>query len=279
MKARKLVLQATFLGMSANIATINVGNPAKERELREFTELVCPQDNKKTRYEVPHYRCDCGFSTTAWQGLKRVLKGTTTLLEIPKLTKGSEVEVAKIFTKPVEAFAKEALYTRGSERPVKAEDDNSILNLYRLMVAQAALNRVVIVKYNDTTEQVVALLTATENGDIVLREIIPTNLVIVGERLKLDKSKLTAKDIEEAKMFLKQIPEATAQDLEVTDYRVRQFEVAGVASGREEQKVAALGVIMEKAKARKEIIDKENKREVLVVAPSQQKKNQKKKKA
>lgn len=276
MKGRKLVLQATVMGFSANIATIKVGNPAKERELKEYTDLVCPQDNKKPQYDVAKYHCDCGFSATTWMALKRVLKGTTTPLEIPTLTKGSsEIEVAKIFTKSVEAFAKEALYTRGSERPVTAEDDGSIVNLYKLMVAQAALNRVVIIKYNDTKEQVVAFLTVMENGDIVLREIIPTNLVLVGERLKLDKSKLTEKDIEEAKLFLKQIPEASSKDLEVADYRVKQFQV----HQPEEQQVSAIGAIMEKAKQRKDIIEKTTKREVLTVAPAQQKRNQKKKKA
>jgi hypothetical protein len=262
------------MGFSANIATIKIGNPAKERELKDYTDLVCPTDNKKTQYQPSSYKCTCGFTATTWQSLKRVLKGTTTPVEMPTLTKGnSEIEVARIYTKAVEAFAKEALFTRGSERPVTAEDDGSIVNLYKLLVAQAALNRVIILKWNDTKEETVGILTATENGDIVLREIIPTNLVIVGERLKLDKSKLTEKDIEEAKQFLKQIPEATKDVLEVADYRIKQFQV----HQPEEAKVMAIGSIMEKAKQRKEIVDKTNKREVVVVAQTP-KKNQKKKK-
>jgi len=270
LKARKLVLQAVVMGFSANIATIKIGNPAKERALSDYTDLLCPQDKKKPHYETSHYRCDCGFSTTTWQGLARVLKGTTTPFEMPTLTKGNgEVEIAKIFKMTLAAFAKISDYVdaKDAEHPVTAEDEGSIVNLYKLIVAQTETGHVIILKWNDTKEEIIALLTTTLSGKIVVRKIIPPNLVIVGESLMLDQSKMTKQDIEEAKLFLKQIPDATDEVLTVTDYRMKQFEV----HQPEESKVTAIGAIMEKARARKEIVDKTTKREIIVQTQTKKK--------
>lgn len=274
MKARRLVLQATVMGFSANIATIKIGNPAKEHELKDYTDLVCPQDKKKPQFEMSKYRCTCGFSTTTWQGLLRVLKGTTTPLEMPTLTKGnSEAEIARIYKMTLEAFAKIADYVdpKDAERPVTAEDEASIVNLYKLIVAQAETNHIIILKWNDTKEQVIALLTTTQSGKIIVRKIIPPNLVVVGDSLMLDKSKMSDKDIEEAKQFLKQIPDATKDVLEVADYRIKQFQV----HQPEEQKVTAISSIMEKAKTRKDIVKETNKREIVVEVQTSKKKQKK----
>ena len=274
MKARKLLIQATAMGMSMNLITLKIGNPAKERELSSYTELVCPKDNKKPDYVPSGYRCGCGFTATTWQSLKRVLKGTTTPLDMPTLTKGNgEVEVAKMYRMTVEAFAKIADFVdpKDGDHPVTTEDDASTMNLYRVLVAQQTLNEVVILKWNDTKEEIIALLTTTLSGKIVIRKIIPPNLVIVGDSLMLDKTKLTAKDIEEAKQFMKQIAEVDEKALEVTDYRAKQLTVAPP----EKQKVISISNIMAKALGRKEIVDKTNKTELLVTVQTKSKKKQK----
>lgn len=298
MKARKLVLEATIMGYPTNIATVRIGFPAKEMCVGEYTELVCPNDNKplgksapkpaeKTEKKTepapqpekrePMYRCTCGFTATTWQQLKRVVKGTSEELQMPTLTVGNgEVEKARIFKIPEQALAKSPLYIDPSdaEHPITIEDEGSMVNLFKTMVAARVRKEVIFVRWNDTKEQVIAMLTTTRSGDIVLSKIIPTNVVRIGNRLSLDETKVSEKDRKEAEMFLdKMIPQAERKDLEITDYRVAQFKVHQT----EDAKVTAIASIMEKHKDRKEIIDNATKREILVVPQAQQKKKSKKK--
>jgi len=77
--------------------------------------------------------------------------------------------------------------------------------------------------------------------------LIPKNLVRGLEAgLRLDRTAITESDVEQAKMFLKQLPEATEQTFEVNDYRTEQFSVIGQESN-EDDKVVALAKILEKA--------------------------------
>lgn len=250
-KARRLVLQATVMGMTADICTIKIGGYAKQRELREWTKLVCGKCKEKPRYHNSHYECSCGASYTSWQKLLRVRKDNGEPVEMPKLTKGNgEIEKARLFQMPFEKFKKfvDAIDPKEPDRFIIVEDETSRKNLFKMLVAHEELKVAIIIKYNDTYEQRIALLTTTVSGRIVLRYIIPQNLLTLAESQMLEKNQLTEKDIQEAKMFLKQLPEATEEDLCVEDYRKQALEVVGEAP---KEKVEKLAVIIAKAKAKK----------------------------
>jgi len=250
-KARKLVLRTEVMGFGADIATIKIGGYAKQSELRDWTELICGKCGDKPTYYHSRYDCECGAKYTTWQQLKRVFKGTKKAVEKPKITKGNgELERAKLFTMPFAEFSKyvDAQDPKEPERFVTAEDDTSKTNLYKLLVAHEIDNIAIIITFNDTYEQKIALLTTTASGRIVIRFIIPKNLVMLKESLMLDKTKLTEKDIQEARMFLKQIPKATEENLCVDDYRIGSLEVKGT---EKVEKVEQLAVIMTRAHKKK----------------------------
>ena len=252
MKSRKIVLRTTLMGYPVNIATIKVGSPATEAGLSDWTDLVCPEDKRKPKYMPSAYECECGFRASSWQKLTRVLKGTTKMLQIPKLAKGNgEVEVADMFRISMKDFIElgvaDCIDSKDAEHPVLCDDKESAKNLFKTLVAQESGQSIIILRWNDTTEQVIAMLSLTPSGRIVLRKLIPKNLVRGLEAgLRLDRTAITESDVEQAKMFLKQLPEATEQTFEVNDYRTEQFSVIGQESN-EDDKVVALAKILEKA--------------------------------
>lgn len=250
-RAKQLVIRAELMGMGVDIATIKIGGYARQPDLRSWTDLVCPEDFKKPTYHSSNYKCECGATYTTWQKLLRVKKGTTDPVEIPKLTKGNgEIERAKIYTMSFAEFSKyaDAMDPKEPERYVTAKDESTQENLVKLLLAQEIDKTAIIITFNDTTEQKIALLTTTVSGRIVLRFIIPTNLVQLAESMLVDKTKLTEKDIEEARMFLKQIPKATEETLSVSDYRVESI---GVVGTKKTEKVEKLAVIMQRASKKK----------------------------
>ena len=282
MKSRKLVLSATLMGMPIKLATIKVGSPANEAELKQWTDLVCPEDKRSTHYVPPVYECECGFKATAWQKLTRVIKGTTKILKIPKLTQDDTVQQAQMYRISTPNFIAlkiaDCVDSKDAEHPVLCDDDESKSNLFKIMSAQESGQSVIILRWNDTTEQIIAMLTLTPSGRIVLRKLIPKNLVRGLERgLWFDKTKLTEDDIDQAKVFLKQLPEATAKTFEVNDYRIQQFDVMGQQTFENDQVVA-----LERVQAMLEkvgVINKNGKTKVeKVVKASAKTVNKKKKK-
>jgi len=257
--AKRLVLRAELMGFGADIATINIGSYASELDLmRNATDLVCPKCKGKAEYHPSHYEC-CGVKITSWQSLLRVKKGTKEPIEMPKLTKGSgEIERAKLSIMPFDEFKKYVDTTdpREPERFVTATDETSAKNLFKLLVAQEMDKTAILLTFNDTTEQKIALLTTTISGRIIVRFIVPKNLLKTPkESTILDRKALTQKDVEEARLFLKQIPKATEETLTVTDFRadLLPFAIGKTPKGEKPvEKVEALAVIMAQAKKKKE---------------------------
>ena len=237
--------------MTLNLATIRVGSAASEADLKSWTDLVCPNDLRKPSYVNSQYECECGFRASTWQKLARVIKGTSKILTMPKLAQGNgAVEIADMYrismAKFVELGAADCIDSKDAERPVICDDAESAKSLYKIMVAQESGQSVIILRWNDTTEQVIAMLALTPSGRIVLRKLIPKNLVRGLEAgLRLDISAISRDDVDQVKVFLKNIPEATEKTFEATDYRITQFDVIGTESN-EDSMVVAMEKMLEK---------------------------------
>ena len=134
------------------------------------------------------------------------------------------------------------------EKGVVLTDSASEKNLFKLLVAVEQLRYVIIAKWNDTNEEVVGLLTVSQSGRILIREIIPSNLVQVRETLFIDRKAITKAEEEEAKMFVEHfIPKATDETFAVADYRARWKEglpTQAEAPEEAKQKVADIKAIM-----------------------------------
>lgn len=244
MKPRTLKIVANVMGMETAIAVVKIQAFATEPELKDWTELVCPECKKKTKYSGARYECECGETYSWWGKLLRVVKGTVKEVLMPRLLKKDEKAVAQLFKMDIVVFSKYVDATR-AERGLVVKDTGSATNLFKLIVATERLGKVLIVRYNDTKEEVVALLTKSVSNRVILKEIIPINLLQLRETLMMDMSAITDKDVEEAKGFMGVIPEATEQTLMVNDYRVQGLNVTGIT----EEKVTQLQSIMAKVKA------------------------------
>lgn len=243
MKPRTLKLVANVMGMQTAIAEVRVQNFAKEPELKDWTDLVCPKCNTKPSYQGAIYKCPkCGETFSWWGKLKRVIRDTVTEVVMPKLLGSGETATAAIYKMDLVTFSKYADATK-QEKGVTVKDDASARNLFKLLVAMERLGQVMILRYNETTEEVVAVLTTSVSSRVILKEIIPVNLAELKETLKVDMSRVSEKDVEEAKAFMGLIPEAREEQLKVSDYRVNAVKVAPV----EQEQVVDLEAILKRA--------------------------------
>jgi len=244
LKPRKLRLIAKVSGFPTSIAEVHIQNFASEAELKDWTELVCPECLEPTSYQGGGYSCPkCQGSFSWWGKLKRVAKGTKNIIEMPKLLKEGEVTTGQLFKMRKADFAKYCDATK-AEKGVIVTDGGSAHNLFKLLVATEKLDYVIIATYKDTTEEVVALLKISMSGRILFQEIIPLNLVKLKETLMLDTKQITDQEVEEAKAFVEQfIPMATEKDLKVSDYRASWIE-EHIIEKEEPERVQSLKEIM-----------------------------------
>lgn len=240
-------------GFDTLIAEVKIQNYASEIDVKEWTELVCPTCNEKPAWKGG-YECSKDQQTFGhWSKLKRIIRGTTQALTIPRLLKEKEEAVAKLSWLSAEDFAQnyvDATRKDEGEKGVILTDSASAKNLFKLLVAVEQLKYVIIAKWKDTTEEIVGLLSVSASGRILIREIIPSNLVQVKETLFLDRNAITNEDIEEAKAFVEHfIPKATEETFKVNDYRAQWKEgtITNETAEPETQKVADIKAIMAKA--------------------------------
>jgi len=246
MAKRKLNLRATAFGFTTVIAKVNIAVLADEiKGDATTTDLVCHKCNQKPEYKGG-YVCSCGEKYGHWKALKRVLKGTFTELVKNRLSNEKET-MADLYKMSLTEFAEHVDATR-AEHGITVKDESSSKNLYKLLVATKKLEVAIIVIWKDTYEEKIALLTTSLSGRIILREIIPRNLAILRETLKVDKSKITATDVKEAEEFLKQIPDATHEMFDVSDYRTTLTVPQKVQAVKAPEQVQDLKTILAKAK-------------------------------
>ena len=243
MAKRKLNLRAKAFGFETVIAKVTIAKLADEvRADQSTTDLVCPGCGQKPSYHGG-YECSCGKKFGHWKQLKRVLKGTFNALVKERLSHEKET-MADLYKMSLADFAEHVDATR-AENGITVSDEPSAKNLYKLLVATKKLNVAIIVFWDDTYEQKIALLTTSLSGRIILREIIPRNLALLRETLRVDESKITEKDVEEASAFLSQIPEATHEMFDIADYRTKLIIPEKVQA---KERVQELEAILAKAK-------------------------------
>lgn len=246
MAKRKLSLRAKAFGFETIIAKITIAKLADEIRMdSSTTDLVCPKCNQKPSYHAS-YECSCGEKYKHWSHLKRVLKGTFNAVFKEKLGTDKDT-IADLYKMALSEFAEHVDATR-AENGVTVKDDASAKNLYKLLVATKKLNVAIICFWNDTYEQKIALLTTSVSGRILLREIIPRNLALLRETLRVNESQITEKDVAEAEAFLSQIPEATHEMFDVTDYRTQLIETIAKLPEEAKEQVLELEAILAKAK-------------------------------
>lgn len=254
MKNRKLRLVANISGFETVIAEVAIKNFASEIDVKDWTDLVCPQCGTKPKW-TGGYICPNDQTTfNHWSKLKRVIKGTLTALTTPRLIAEGEVAVAKLSWLTQEEFAHDytdATRKEDGEKGVVLTEDKYASLLFKLLVAVEELGYVIITKWNDTNEEVIGLLTTSASGRILIREIIPSNLIKVKQTLFIDRKAITPEEVAEAKAFVQHfIPKATPETFQVKDYRAKwkQGQVAVAEPEEQTQKVLDIHEILKQHK-------------------------------
>jgi len=242
MRPRKIRLVVKIAGFKMPIATVKVVKYADV--IQPETELRCPKCNAKPRWNA-RYECECGATYTHWSQLKRVLPNGQEIVK-PKLTQGEDVE-AEVYVMDKAEFSKYSDATL-MEYGVTVDDLNSASNLKKLLIALEKLNKVILIRFTDTYEQRVAVLTLSLSDRVILKELIPLNIAEIRETLKVDLNGVTDQDIAEAQALISQLPKAKEELLYVTDYRT-----IGVEQAKINPKVLELETILAKMEKEKAI--------------------------
>jgi len=247
-----LHLRTSAFGFQTVIAKVRISKLAEEvRGDYQYTDLVCPKCNQlpgKEGREI--YKCSCGFEASSWQKLKRLIKGTFKEVVKARLESGDKETYADMYKMRLEEFARFVDATK-EEHGVLVDDEPSARNLFKLLVGAkfpiAGQKWVIIIFWKDTYEERIALLTTSISGTIILKEIIPRNLALLRETLRVDEKNVSEQDMEQAKALLMQVPEAKEEMFDVKDYRK---EIAEQFLKEEEygQNIQDLNAILEKGK-------------------------------
>lgn len=240
MRPRTVNIVVSVSGMTMPLATVTVKKFADF--LTPETELLCPACNQKPAWNG-EYICQCGQHYNHWSKLKRVIKATGQEVVKEKFTDGKGPVVAYAYIMTLEDFAKYVDATC-NEYGVTVKDETSARNLKKLLIATKNLGKVVLVCFRDTYEERISVLTLSLSNRIILRELIPLNLQDIEETMRVDLKEVTPQDIEEAEAFVKMLPPAKEELLNVSDYRT-----IGIAERKVSPKVIELEQIISRAKA------------------------------
>lgn len=215
MRPRKIKISIQLVGFTMPVGEIKVTKFADMR--KPDTDLVCPECNKKPAW-WSEYKCTCGQTYNHWSRLKRILKATKEVITKTRLiTKGEEV-IAKASVMDLDEFSQYVDAT-AEEYGVVCKESTSALNIKKLLIATKLLRKVILLNFNDTYEQRVCVLTTSISERVILKELIPMNLVKLRETMKVNLTDITPKQLEEAKQFVNMLPHAEESMLNVDDYR------------------------------------------------------------
>lgn len=267
MRSRKLRLVTRIGGLRVELGTVTIKKFADT--LKAETKLVCPRCNRQPEWHGG-YDCTCcplcgkpmeahvvnekgtiqykcaehGWQLPShynhWSQLKRVLPDGTDI-EKPKLTTGETVE-AEISVMDIWEFRNYSDAT-SNEYGLTVKDVKSAEALRKLLIASRNLGFVLILRWVDTYHEIIALLMTSISNRILLKEIIPLNLLDQKETMRIDYSKVSDADVREAEGFIKQLPKADRKTLIVQDYRLEGIELV-----KESPKIVELETILAKAK-------------------------------
>lgn len=223
MRPRRIKLVVKLASFKMPLATAKIVKYADV--IQPKTELRCPKCGAKPKWRG-RYECECGAVYTHWSQLKRVLPNGQEIVK-PKLTKGGDVE-AEVYIMDKAEFSKYADATL-MEYGLTVEDSNSAVNIKKLLIALEKLNKVIILHFNDTWEERVAVLTISLSNRVILKELIPLNIAEIRETLKVNFSDVKDNDIAEAQALINQLPKAEEKLLYTADYRIQGIEQAKVS--------------------------------------------------
>lgn len=226
MRHRKIKFIAKVFGMTTPIGVVKVATLAKIRQAD--TVRICPKCKRKVREGkndtdcIEHsqeYKCPCGEHYSWWGQLLQAVRATGQIIEKVRLLDPKEIPEAQLYKIPMDKFrAKVSAVVE--DNAIIPEDATTARNLAKIIIATTLLGYVVVCKFNDTNEERVCALALNPDDTIVLKELIPDNLLEVNEEvMKADKTAFQAGEIEEAKAFLTMVPEATDSVFTVSDYR------------------------------------------------------------
>lgn len=207
--------------------------------LESEADLLCPKCKQKPKWNGG-YDCSCGQHYNHWSQLLRVDKATGEPIVKTKFTEPKEDVVADAFIMDLKDFSAIADATL-TEYGVVVTDETSARNLRKLLIATKNLGKVVFIRYLDTYEERIAILTTSISNRIILKEIIPLNLADIKETMRIDLSGVTEQDIAEAEQFVKMLPTATESLLNVSDYRTKGIQAKPITA-----KVIELEAILSK---------------------------------
>ena len=179
------------------IATVTIKKFAEM--LKQKTELVCPKCGRKPKWQGG-YTCTCcpycgkpmeevvvdekgtvqyKCPEHGWQEpsfykhhsqLKRILPDGTELTKERLLLHGQDAE-ADAYVMDIQDFSKyvDATY---QEYGVVVKDETSARNLRKLLIAMRNLGKVILLKFNDTYEQRICILTTSISDRVILLSLI-----------------------------------------------------------------------------------------------------------
>lgn len=249
MRKRTIVLQATIGGLPVTLGEFLIQNFATMHKYTEHVHNVCPDCGGNPAW-TGGYDCQgCGKHFGHHSQLKRVLNGTDVEMLKPRLLPPKTKAIAQIYRYSREEFAKKFADASLSEAGITTKQEAWGLNIAKLAVAVERLGQVIVLRFNDTYETRICLVCLSESNRVVLKELIPMNLLRAKETIAVDLSKITEQGITEAKQILNLIPEATDDVFMVSDYRAIGLGEAPLEAPVEAPKVQELSAILAKIQA------------------------------
>ena len=198
------------------IAKLKLTETSIERKAK--TDRVCPKCSQKPAYQSALYKCACGYETKTWQGLKLIIAGTgedASKQKLKELGDESQAILTRMGIDEFQRYTDDTLKTFGAT----VSDPKSADNLQKILIASKLLGEVAIARWNDAYEYHIALVTVSDSNTVLLKEIIPINLVQRQETMKVDFKRFTPEQIAKAKEFVAQLPEADEDTLTAHDHR------------------------------------------------------------
>jgi len=244
MRSRKLRITANLGGMNMAVGDVKVVKFADIRQAE--TDLVCPSCAAKPRW-TGGYACECGQTYNHWSRLKRILRATGQEILKVKFTEDKQVIEAQAYVLERKEFSEKYSDATLEEKGIVAENASTAKNIRNLLIASQVLGKVIVVAFKDTYEERTCLLCLSESNRVLLREIIPINLLELEETMRADVSQVTERDIENAKKFVDMLPPPTEDVFIAHDYRSIGIEEQAKPS----EKVVELEQILRQAEQQK----------------------------
>ena len=241
MRQRTINIVVSVSGMTMPLATVTIQNFSKI--LTPETELVCPKCGAKPKW-CGEYICEsCGQHYHHWSQLKRRVKATGEEIVKQRFTDGKSPVTARAYIMDLKEFAKYVDATC-NEYGIIVKDETSARNLKKLLIATKQLGKVIFIRFKDTYEERIGVLTLSLSNRIILRELIPLNLQDIKETMRVNLDEVSPEEIAEAEAFVKMLPPVKEELLNVSDYRT-----IGIGERKAPPKVIELEEIISRAKA------------------------------